>query len=714
EVYEETPYVLIIDQFEEIITTHPARWEDREGFFQQLEQAMLDDPLLWVVLTMREDYIAQLEPYKHLLSNNLRAKYYMQRMGYDAALEAVKNPAERYGRPFAEGVAESLVDNLRQIRVQDPQSPGELEIRPGQFIEPVQLQVVCFQLWENLKDRPLDYITEQDLKELGNVDTALGQFYEKALERVIKQTNVTEIELRNWFETKLITEAGTRGTVYQGTDFTGGIPNEAVNLLANEYLVRAEVKAGGTWYELVHDRLVYPILQANQMWKLDQPIIQLAHNWIEDRRNPDRLLQTQQLGVALEGNWQSLGEEVEEFIVASQQAQLARDEELRQERERARLLEIEQARALAEAQRERAEEQAKAAERLRKRFWMLLFLAIVAGFFALFAGFLTWLTIREQAETEAALSTAQAVATLAEDNAAEARKIREGQRATETAISAQVEVIQDQGVEDLNATAESIEATTTAAAQTAEARLTAEADSETTSPTETAIPDPITPSPTPTGPYEPPTDTPSPTATATATPDVAATEIAQSLLAELNIIKIAQTRIAERVEEIASDTPGQGCRVEPDSTFREIWARNQDALGCPLQAEPIAGAFAEQSFENGFMLWSQILEQFFVTIGSANSGTWQLYSRGDFPENSDGCEPTYPTDNPELIQPVSGFGAIWCTWPELQRQIGYGLAQEYAVSNNLVQEFEGGFIIRNSFGLTYILFKDSMVYELVR
>jgi len=141
DAYEEPLHILIIDQFEEIVTTHLERWQDRETFFRQLEEAMAADPLLWVVLTLREDYVAALDPYAGLLSNRLRARFYMQRMDYEAALEAVRQPAQQYGRPFAPDVAETLVDNLRQIRVRDTLATG-----PGQFVEPVQLQVVCYQL----------------------------------------------------------------------------------------------------------------------------------------------------------------------------------------------------------------------------------------------------------------------------------------------------------------------------------------------------------------------------------------------------------------------------------------------------------------------------------------------------------------------------------------------------------------------------------------
>jgi hypothetical protein len=81
EVYEPTPVVLIIDQFEEIVTAHPEYWPQRADFFRQLDEAMAADPLLWVVLSLREDYVATLEPYSSLLADKLRARFYMQRMG---------------------------------------------------------------------------------------------------------------------------------------------------------------------------------------------------------------------------------------------------------------------------------------------------------------------------------------------------------------------------------------------------------------------------------------------------------------------------------------------------------------------------------------------------------------------------------------------------------------------------------------------------------
>ncbi len=89
---------LIVDQFEEIITAHPGRWRERDDFFRQLDQAMQTYPSLWVVLTLREDYVAALDPYAPLLADRLRARFYMERMGRRCRAGG-DPPARRFGRP---------------------------------------------------------------------------------------------------------------------------------------------------------------------------------------------------------------------------------------------------------------------------------------------------------------------------------------------------------------------------------------------------------------------------------------------------------------------------------------------------------------------------------------------------------------------------------------------------------------------------------------
>ena len=77
----------------------------------------------------------------------------------------------------------------------------------------------------------------------------------------------------------------TRGLALQGKDETAGLPNVAVDVLEKRHLIRADVRAGARWYELVHDRLVDPILKSNQAWEIARqtPLRMTAKRWQETK-----------------------------------------------------------------------------------------------------------------------------------------------------------------------------------------------------------------------------------------------------------------------------------------------------------------------------------------------------------------------------------------------------------------------------------------------
>ena len=239
--YELLPQALIIDQFEEIVTTHPEAWQAREDFFIQLNAAMEADPKLWVVLSLREDFLANLEPYAYLLPGKLRARFYMQRLGEAAALEAIQGPAKEYGRPFTKRAAEELVYRLRQIH-----TPGQKKARLGQFVEPIQLQILCHDLWELIASQPGKNITLKHLAEAGDVEQALGNFYNQVVLHVLENHPISELSLRIWIEKNLIIEARIRNFIYQDQEgkSTAGMENEIVELLAERKLLRGGTARG--------------------------------------------------------------------------------------------------------------------------------------------------------------------------------------------------------------------------------------------------------------------------------------------------------------------------------------------------------------------------------------------------------------------------------------------------------------------------------------
>jgi Tol biopolymer transport system component len=370
------PRVLIIDQFEELFTTHSALWQQRADFFKQLSQALSYDEQLRVVLTMRDDYVARLERYSHLTPNRLRHRYYMDRLTRDTALEAITLPVENM-RKFEADAAEKLVDNLLAIHDDDPNE----NVRYAQFVEPVQLQAVCYQLWEKLRNRPGKTITVDDVERFADVDTALINFYEETIKATVHMTAVSETDLRTWFDRELITEAGTRNMVFRGEAETGSLPTEVADAVRKQFILSEVVRPGGIWYELVHDRFVGPIVSANNAWRQEQPLIQLAMQWDALGRPRSRLLSGLQLAELKETQWKVLGPVVVAYIEAGQQA--AAEDELEKREQQQKL--AEQNHALAAASKEKAHqarklanERARSAHRLRYGLAAAMVLLLVA------------------------------------------------------------------------------------------------------------------------------------------------------------------------------------------------------------------------------------------------------------------------------------------------------------------------------------------------
>ena len=265
---EPSPRVIIFDQFEELFTAYSDRWEQRAGFFEQIRNAIEGDKIpLRVVFAMREDYIAELDPYVSILPEKLRTRYRLEQLRKEPALLAVTKPLKGTGRSYGNGVAEQLVDNLRRL-------PGASNEDPklGPYVEPVQLQVVCQSIWQALGPAETE-ITQNHLKDYGDVNRALSAFYERSIKTVFEKTQTPEADLRDWFGYTLITQEGRRAPVYRGAQKTEGLANAAVEMLDSMQLIKSELKGpSDRWYELAHDRFIEPVRQSNESWLAAQSV----------------------------------------------------------------------------------------------------------------------------------------------------------------------------------------------------------------------------------------------------------------------------------------------------------------------------------------------------------------------------------------------------------------------------------------------------------
>jgi WD40 repeat protein len=282
--------LLIFDQFEEICTLDPTDTPAKEAFFAELGEA-LRDRSRWALFVIREDHLAEVDAFSHLLPTALGTRFRLNLLNIDQARQAIEEPAKAAGRAFLAEEVKRLADDLATVTVLGQAGPVETV---GGTVEPVQLQVVCRRLWQSHSDgKPA---SAHPVK-AGAVDDALADFYDAALKKIAgEQTEESpkdrEHRVRNWIERHLIIKPGIRNQIMRGHQSTEGLPDDCIGALVSEHLLRVDRRGGRDWIEITHDRMIAPIVNSNERWrKRHLQLYQLrADLWNRNNRSADMLL----------------------------------------------------------------------------------------------------------------------------------------------------------------------------------------------------------------------------------------------------------------------------------------------------------------------------------------------------------------------------------------------------------------------------------------
>jgi hypothetical protein len=84
--------VLVLDQFEEVLTLVPTDRSGQEEFFRDIRRALEKDHR-WALFSMREDYMGGLARFAVWIPTHLRVRCRLDFLEESAALDAVRNPA---------------------------------------------------------------------------------------------------------------------------------------------------------------------------------------------------------------------------------------------------------------------------------------------------------------------------------------------------------------------------------------------------------------------------------------------------------------------------------------------------------------------------------------------------------------------------------------------------------------------------------------------
>ncbi|MCB0639614.1 MAG: hypothetical protein KDC54_23480, partial [Lewinella sp.] len=288
--------LLIFDQFEELFTypesmiyqfqqqlaealyrSAPQRyWDKLEQLYEQ-EKKPLDSKQLSqlqskshvkVLFSLRSDRLHLLNRLTQYLPTIQKYYHELDAISPSSAREAILGPAvlpqgEHFRTaPFVytKGALDHIVDFLTQSQAGTPD--GKEEVPTIQKIEATQLQIICSSIEERVARQQ---IREVGVEDLGDLQAIIANYYE---ERINALDEEEQLPAKRLIEEGLIFDEGEgkgiRLSLYEGQiTQIYYVQAETLAKLVNSHLLRAEPSlAGGYTYELSHDTLVRPVLEA--------------------------------------------------------------------------------------------------------------------------------------------------------------------------------------------------------------------------------------------------------------------------------------------------------------------------------------------------------------------------------------------------------------------------------------------------------------------
>jgi hypothetical protein len=165
--------VLIVDQFEERVN---AGVSTEELFATMAKLVHSGSDAACVLISVREDYLANLEPLMRRVPGLLTGSYRVPSLSHDALEEAVYGPLEEVDRtvPIEKALVSRSIDDLKE-RSSGQMEPGEQRFEPGFF------QIIWSTLWDERGTTDASGLDLETYERLGTASQILKTFTSRIL-----------------------------------------------------------------------------------------------------------------------------------------------------------------------------------------------------------------------------------------------------------------------------------------------------------------------------------------------------------------------------------------------------------------------------------------------------------------------------------------------------------------------------------------------------
>jgi WD40 repeat protein len=226
--------VLVLDQFEEFLTTHGQQLDPLRKELAALVRTSRVE--VQILLSLREEFLGALEPFRSLILTLFQSTYRLEPLDDARVGDAIRLPAERFQGSVEPALVTTLIADLKTS------------------VDLPMLQLVCEQLWERAPaDRRL---TLAAYRSLGGAQSVIGRYVSDAMPRRWRD------QLQTARMMQLLAPPSGLKMSFSASDLAAhlGITVDRIaaelERLSDARILRTRKYAGGVRYELQHDAFI--------------------------------------------------------------------------------------------------------------------------------------------------------------------------------------------------------------------------------------------------------------------------------------------------------------------------------------------------------------------------------------------------------------------------------------------------------------------------
>jgi WD40 repeat protein len=241
--------VLILDQFEEFLVHHGQALDPLRSELAALVRSPGVDAS--VVLSLREEFLAALEPFRQHILNLFQGAYRLEPLAETDLRDAICRPAESFGGHCDPAMAERLIRDLREGQTSTAGTTVPL-------VELPMLQLVCQELWKHAEGGQL---SDELYQTRGGAHRILDAYVRDLMPRTSREQSLTARLL-----VPLAPPSGLKMS-YAAEDLSimTGLDRAATTAelerLSRARILRPRQHRGGQRFELEHDAFI-PVLSS--------------------------------------------------------------------------------------------------------------------------------------------------------------------------------------------------------------------------------------------------------------------------------------------------------------------------------------------------------------------------------------------------------------------------------------------------------------------